>query len=148
MITSIFASFSAVLGYAIIADAPKRELGYISLAGIFSWLPYLILTNNNMSPLIATVFGGLSLAYYCRIMSFNRKNPITLYLIPGFLPLAPGSTLYKATINYIDGKHSIAIGYSVLAVELTIAIAIGIAIIMSLPSKYAHIKIKPIYKKR
>lgn len=142
ILQTIFAFISCVF-FAIIFTAPKNELVYCGLAGGSGWFFYTLINSNNNQAVFATFVGALAVAAVSRILSHVRRAPSTLFLLPGILPLVPGSGMYYTMYGVLNGDMFSSYTKGVETFKLAGVIAIGIIVIFSLPrSFFSFIKLK------
>lgn len=146
ILLQLIAGFFAVYAYGIMSNAPKNELVYIGFGGTVSWFFYSVLTQLSFSVIAATFISAIFLTVYSRIMAFNRKTPITIFIAPGFLPLAPGGTIFLAISNYISGYQDLALFYTVFAFEIACVLTLGMSAIYIVPHRFFEVKLPKIYK--
>lgn len=137
LIVAFVVSMVASCCFGIIFHAPKKEIIPSGFVGGLGWLVYIILTGNGVSVTYASFFATLALAVVARIMSVARKNPVTIFLITGIFPLVPGIGIYNTGYSLFmntDNLQTLNIGLQ--TVEIAIAIALGIGVVMFLPSAF------------
>ena len=142
-------SFLDTMGFAVIYNAPKRELINCGIAGALGWVVYFYIMGETTNSTLS-VFGGSIVVSACsRVLSYTRRAPSTLFLIPGIIPLVPGYPMYNTMLAMIeqDLYHSYLEGVGTL--QMAGAIAIGIVFIFSLPYRaFAWVAPKDERKKR
>ena len=143
MIIQIILCTIAVIGFAIIFNVPRRELIFCGLAGAAGWTAFtLIITFTAGTAIISTFVAAMTVTIFARILSTLRKMPSTLYIIPGIIPLVPGSLLYATMFYVVNGYHGQAMVQGVEALAIAGVIALGLLVIFSLPRKLFYFKIK------
>ena len=142
-----FVIFSACFFFSITFNIPKRELIYCGFTGALGWFIYCVSVYMfDLSNIIGTFLAAIFLTYACRILSNVRQAPSTIYLIPGILPLVPGSHMYYTMYGILNGDMIYSYNEAVLTAKLAGVIAVGIIIVLSLP--YSFFDIKNIIKKK
>jgi uncharacterized membrane protein YjjB (DUF3815 family) len=61
-----------------------------------------------------------------------RKTPATLFVIPGMVPLVPGSSLYNTMSYAVRGEMEAARAYGTKTLLCALAIAAGISFVTAL----------------
>lgn len=123
--------------FGIIFHAPKKEIFPAGFVGGLGWLVYIILTGQGVSVTYASFFATLALAIVARILSVARKNPVTIFLITGIFPLVPGIGIYNTGYSlFMNSNNLQTLNIGLQTVEIAIAIALGIGVVMSLPSVF------------
>lgn len=126
--TGIYAFFSTI-GFAVLFNIPRRQLVYAGLSGMLGWLVYTLALSQSQNPILANFFGGLAAGLSGEIFARMRKQPATLFVVPGIIPLVPGYGLYytMSAIIVKDYQTAVSVGFE----ASLIAIAIASAIIIS-----------------
>lgn len=133
MILRIVLTFVASLTFSILFGVPKKELIICGLCGAVGWLVYELLRPGTPSDLIPVFAASVAATAASRFFSFRRKNPITLYLIAGIIPLVPGFGIYYTMYNILMGNPDLAGAYGINTVRTAGVISLGIVIVLALP---------------
>lgn len=144
LISHFIYSLFGTVGYAIYFQVPIRLLPSLGFIGGSGWVLYIIMTEQlAIGSSSANLCSALLVALLSELAARATKNPVTMFVIPGIIPLVPGYTLYK-TIYYISQNNmdlGLASGLSALASAG--AIAIGVMLI----SSFGKISMKIVSKK-
>ena len=102
MIITIIGSFLAVVAFCILIELPKKYMIYAGFTGTLCWTAYyvaeLFLKRVEISAFIATIF----LAATSHILARVLKAPVSIFLIPGILPIVPGGSIYRCAYAFIN----------------------------------------------
>ncbi|HOQ17148.1 MAG TPA: threonine/serine exporter family protein [Defluviitaleaceae bacterium] len=131
MILQIISAFFATFFFAILFNVSKKELGYCGLVGSLGWLIYLFIFKWTDSVIFSNFISALSISIISRILAKLRKMPITIFLIPGIIPLVPGAGMYKTMYAVLNQNFKEAAFYGAQTFEIAGAIAIAIIFISS-----------------
>ena len=112
-------SFIAVLAFAILFHAPRREWAPCGLTGV--------------SVVAASLYGTLALALLSRVLAVVRRCPVTVFLTGGIFPLVPGAGIYYTVYAFITGDNAGALFKGVETLKIAGAIALGIVLVLALP---------------
>ncbi|MBS4539700.1 threonine/serine exporter family protein [Clostridium sp. D2Q-11] len=128
----IFA-FISTIGFSIIFNISRDSIIKSGLNGAIGWIIYTILNNTFNSPVVAAFFGALSVGLLGEFFARFFKKPATIFIIPGMVPLVPGSGMYYTMLaitekRFIDAAN---IGSETIFIAAAIASAIIISISMS-----------------
>lgn len=96
----------AVFFTAYVFEAPHHLNKYIALLGGIGWFAYLILIKH-YDYMVATYLSSFVIAFFSHVAARKFKVPVTVFFIPAFFPLVPGTKLYEAVYAYITNKPSI-----------------------------------------
>lgn len=136
MIMQIIAAFFATLSFSVLFNVDKKELILCGLNGSVGWLFYNLSLENNFSIITSTFIFSVIITSMSRFLANIRKTPITVFLISGIIPLVPGAGVYYTMYNIINGKNAEAALKGIETLRIAGAIAIGIILILSLPTKF------------
>lgn len=123
----IYAVISTI-GFAVIFNIPKKNIFHAGITGGIGWTIYkLLLPNNNL--ILAVFMGALVVGFLGEIMARIFKTPVTIFIIPGIIPLVPGYGLYYTMLKVIEKDYMSAadVGTEALLVAVTIASAIVVS---------------------
>ncbi len=139
--------FSIIAGIAVISfsmqlNAPFREFPFIGIAAFVTQFVYMVGYYHLYSILYATLLSSICLTLVSRILAYNRRIPITIFLIPGFWPIAPGAVVYKATLCFINNNLLSAQEFILLSIQMAGAIVIGVSFVYVIPQKFFNVNIK------
>ena len=126
-------SFIAVLAFAILFHAPRREWAPCGLTGLGGWVVYWLAVQGGVSVVAASLCGTLALALLSRVLAVVRRCPVTVFLTGGIFPLVPGAGIYYTVYAFITGDNAGALFKGVETLKIAGAIALGIVLVLALP---------------
>ncbi|WP_432723384.1 threonine/serine exporter family protein [Staphylococcus equorum] len=133
-------SFTASYFFALIYDAPKKLFFSAGLAGALGYLVNFILsTTFQMDSIYTSLLGSLTLGLISHMMSRILKSPVVIFMIPGIIPLVPGSLAFRATQQLVTLNFSEANNTLIRTILIAGSIALGLLISDQL-SKILNIK--------
>ncbi|MCO6019174.1 MULTISPECIES: threonine/serine exporter family protein [Carnobacterium] len=121
-------SFLTTAAFAIITNVPKRSLVSCGLTGMLGWIVYWGTGQFGVSNVLATFLGAFTVAIFSHFFSRIKKMPVTIFNIPGIVPLVPGALAYQAVRNLVLGDYVVAVSISVKVLLVAGAIASGLVI--------------------
>ena len=133
------AGAGATVSFCLLFSVPLRQWLYCGIVGGIAWLFYYTLAAQ-FNEVFATLCATMAIVLLSRILSLLRKCPVTLLLLPGIIPLAPGMALYYTAYYFVADDLESAGQSLFLAVKLAAAIVIGIIVIFAIPMKPPHKK--------
>lgn len=143
MLYQTLLAFIACIFFAIIFNAPRKELVYCGITGSFGWFFYTYINTLSNNVVLATFVGAIAVTAASRLLSHVRRAPSTLFLIPGILPLVPGAGIYYTMYGVLNGDMLYSYTKGVETLKIAGVISIGIILILSLPySVFGFIKLK------
>ncbi|MBE6730631.1 MAG: threonine/serine exporter [Ruminococcaceae bacterium] len=132
----------ASAAFAIFYTPPFRHLIWAGITGGFGWVIYVIFANYGVDAGFSSFFATVAVTALSRSLAFHRKAPITIFLIPGIIPLVPGIAIYQTGYYMFMSESSKAISYAASTFSIAIAIALGMALTLSLPQVFFSFKRK------
>lgn len=136
MILQFFVSMFATLSFAILFGAPKKELPLCGLTGGICWLVYLLCLEYNGSTIFSNLIATFAVTVLSRTIAAMRKNPVTVYLISGILPLVPGAGIYYMSYYFIMNEMTECSNAGMNTVKVAGAIVLGIVFGFALPQSW------------
>ena len=132
MITQLIMAFLGTVGFALRFHLRKSLILPASIGGFISWGIYLIFYEVfGYGYFVSALIACVCVAFYSEILARKLKAPANLFLIPGVVPLIPGSSLYYAMSYAVTGEMDIAKTYSLKMIEFALGIAIGISLVVA-----------------
>lgn len=135
-------AFVSTIAFAIIFHTPRREWIFTGFTGGAGWLVYLVATDMGCGAVAASFLATIALTWLSRVFSFQRKAPVTVFLICGIFPLVPGAGIYYTGYNFFMGSNAQALDKGLETIKIAVAIALGIGIVLSLPQALFSFKRK------
>ncbi|MBM7613905.1 threonine/serine exporter family protein [Alkaliphilus hydrothermalis] len=127
-------AFISTIGFAFIFNTPKAALLRSGLAGAFGWAVYIVVNQVSGSVVLSTFMGSLCIGLVGEVFAILNKNPITVYIIPGIVPLVPGFGLYNTMLSLLENDYDGALLHGSQSVMIAIAIAGALTIALSVNS--------------
>ena len=93
-VMNVICSFMGTIGFAVMFNVPMRFYLCCGFTGTAGWMAYYAIVNGDMSAVTASFFGTLAVVLISRILTVLMKCPITIFLVPGIIPLVPGAGIY------------------------------------------------------
>lgn len=142
MLASSIIALLATLGFSIIFNIRGINLFYSSLGGGLSWFFYVLGNSIWNTPILGLFLGALIGSIYAEIMARVRKTPVTLFVICSVIPLVPGSDMYYAMYQSINGNIEKSITTSVVTISKALSIAFAIILVSSMAKLTKEIKLR------
>ena len=133
MILQTVASFMAVICFSIVLGVPKKFLVLTGITGAIGWIAFLICTSTfNFSMIMASLISAIVIAIVSMILSRIFKIIVTVFFVPGILPIVPGVSLYRMVYNILTRNMELVKHYFFETLLIAGAIAMSIFIIESI----------------
>lgn len=138
IIVQFIVSMIATISFAVLFTAPRKEILCCGITGAVGWIVYYLITANGISNVFASMLATFCLTILARIFATTRKNPVTVYLLPGIFPLVPGAGIYY-TAYYLFIGDNVMSGFKGLeTLEIAGAIVFGIIFGFGIPQAWFH----------
>ena len=123
LVHPLVALFASV-GYAIVCNAPRKEIPYCGLTAFLCWLVYQLVLRHDGSSFLATLLATFAATGFARFLAYHRMLPTIVYHIPGILPLVPGAAVYRCITSAMESR--------VLETTANILTTIGIIVVFTI----------------
>ncbi|AKL95192.1 hypothetical protein CACET_c17440 [Clostridium aceticum] len=133
-ITNFLFAYICTIGFAILFNVPKSSLVKSGFAGAFGWTIFLLINNKFESVVVSTFIASFVIALIGEFFAIVGKQPITVYIIPGIVPLVPGFGLYYTMLSILEEDYELAISHGSESLLIAMAIAGSLTIVLSLNS--------------
>ncbi|MBN2897140.1 MAG: threonine/serine exporter family protein [Clostridia bacterium] len=141
-LTQFIFAYISTAGFAVIFNAPSRAIYKSGLAGALGWLCYMLALDAQLDKAIASFIGALIVGLISEWYAIKTKRPVTIYVIPGIIPLVPGFGLYYTILSIIQNDYPKAAQTGFEATFIAIGIALGLILALQagkgLRTSYIH----------
>lgn len=128
----VLGAFLAVMSLCIMFNVPKRYVLYDGIATAVGWFVYLVVMEKGLSEMLAMFFASMVIALTSHIFARIFKAPVTIFLIPGMLPLVPGVGMYRIVYYLVIGNNKMSSHYLIQTLLLAGVLALGVFVVDSL----------------
>lgn len=135
MLLQTLATFILTVSFCVILAAPRSEWIFCGISGIVSYLVNQLILTSGIHQILATLGAAMALSLSSRMLAVLRRQPVTVYLMPGIFPLAPGAGIYFTAYYLIAGDMEAFSQEGMKTLETAVAIALGIVFASGLPQK-------------
>lgn len=115
-------------GFALFTHIRTRLLPAATLGGLLSWAVYLLVYYFSPNLFLSNLVAAVAVYIWSEIMARIMKAPVTIFLVPGIIPLLPGSYLYYTTLALLNKETAEFQSYGISTIAVTMGIACGIVI--------------------
>lgn len=116
------------LGFALFFNVRPCHLPIATLGGALSWVCYLLVFHQDQSFFLASLVAALAICLWSETLARIRKAPANTFLIPGIVPLLPGSALYRCMSAVVQQDMDVFIQKGVETLLVAVGIAGGILV--------------------
>lgn len=128
-------SMVATISFAILFHAPKNEVVYCGLTGAFGWVIYYGMVENDFNAVLSVLVSTFCLTIMARCFAVARKNPVTMYVLPGIFPIVPGAGIYYTAYYLFIGSTDLSGAKGLETLEIAGAIVFGIIFGFGIPQR-------------
>lgn len=132
MIVQAIVAFLAVLCFSVVLGIPKKFIILSGLTGSMGWIIFLIFSNLGLSTIIASLISAVCVAIISAILSKVAKTIISIFFIPGILPVVPGVAMYRAVYYVLNNDSEMTKQYLYETILIAGAIALSIFAVESI----------------
>lgn len=132
MILQVLYGFIAAAGFGIVFNVPRGSVIAAGISGAIGWFGYLIIMQIYPSPIVATFVASVLIGLMGEFFAKRMKNPSTIFIIPGIIPLVPGIMSFRTIKALIDGDNELALNLAILTVGIALAVSSGLIFVISL----------------
>lgn len=123
----------STLGFAILFQVPPKYSFWCAVTGAVGWLTYQLIMLTGAGPAVSSLIAVIPLTLLCRFFSIWCKTPTTVFLFTGIFPLVPGAGIYYTAYHFIMSETELFFSKGMETFKVAIAMAVGIAITLSVP---------------
>lgn len=125
-------SFIAAAEFAILFQAPKKSLPVSGVIGAVGWVVYIYIRKDlNYDSFYAMFAATVSLSLLSELAARIFKQPVTVFVIPGIIPIVPGLGMYKGMAAIIENNYDTGVNILITTVMDASAIALGMMLMTS-----------------
>lgn len=128
----VLASFFAVLGWALMFNAPVGVALASALIAVAGNTPRLLLLDAGWAPHVATFVGALTIGLICHVAGWILRLPVLIMTVPTLLVMIPGAPGVRSLMYFNSGDLMQALGNGIVVVLQAIAMVAGLCAAMML----------------
>ncbi len=138
LFVQLSSSFVATGTFCVIFNVPKKYILNGATIGSVGWTIYVIMARYMLlGDVLASFVASLVVSVWSYILSKRKFAPITLFLIPGIIPLVPGVGMYRTAYYTIFKEYANALESALTAFQVSGVIAASITISTYVPIIFA-----------
>ena len=101
MLIQVIGAFFSVVAFSFLLHVPRKYIIWAGFTGAVGWWIYLFLIGINLSVAMSTFLSGCLVSLCGQIFARVLKAPVTIFVIPGILPLVPGAGMFRIAHSVI-----------------------------------------------
>lgn len=132
MVIELIFCFMATVAFGVIFNVPKRVVWIGGVIGALAWFIYSTLPELGVTVVFATAVASLVSATSSHLLARKYRVPVTIFSIPGIIPLVPGSRAYFTMLAFVDGDYILGLQLGIETMLQAGAIAAGLVFALSI----------------
>ena len=134
LFAQILAAVLGTVGFSIMFSVPREYYPLCGFVGGAGWMIYCLVLPYAAAP-GATLAAAVLVVFLSRLFAVWRRCPVTIFLIPGIIPLVPGGDIYWMAYYIVIDQVETAAEKGFEAVKIAVAIVLGIVFVFQIPQK-------------
>ena len=126
LLVSTLTALIGTLGFAVLFKVRVRHLPFAGACGVLTWVLYYSVVFFGGSLFLAAFLSCAVATCFSEICARARRAPAPVFLVPGTIPIVPGSDLYYTMCSLLSGDFGGCAHYLVRALLIGIGIGGGI----------------------
>ena len=122
-------SFLSSISFAVICNVPRKSIPIGGIVGMCGWIGYWLLSSEGYGVFLSSVVCSLLLAFIGHIFARIYKMPLTVFYVPGLVPIVPGITVFQAfrllTLHDYDGALIAFLNVGYCAVGIAVGLVVS-----------------------
>ncbi len=125
----------ATVGFSFLWHVSWKHMPFVGITGGVCWLMFLVFYDKmGLGP--ASFFASVGLAFCAFLFSRVKQCPVTVFLVPGIVPIVPGCTLFFAVFDLLRLNYHDAAILAAQSIIICGAIVLGTALVSVIPPKF------------
>ncbi len=126
-------AFLATVAFAVLFQAPRKSLAVSGVIGAVGWVVFVYVRKDlEYSSFYANLFATISLSLLSELAARVFKQPVTVFVIPGIIPIVPGLGMYNGMAQIIENHYDQGVNILLTAGLDASAIALGMMFMTSI----------------
>lgn len=131
MIIQFISAFISTAGFSVLFNIPRKDIIKASFIGSVGWLIYQYTQTHSL--MLKAFLAAFVIGILGELFSKIFKEPVTIFIIPGIIPIVPGYGLYYTMLKIIESDYESAatIGFESILIALLIASGLMVSTALS-----------------
>lgn len=131
VLLQVVSAFLGVISLAVLFHVPRKYLLPAGLTGAGGWLIELLVMNQTENAMMSAFLSAVFVAVISQLLARIFKAPVTVYLVPGILPLVPGVGMYRMVYYLLQENGESASYYFAYTLQVAGMIALAVFVVDS-----------------
>lgn len=127
IVKSILALITAMFT-GITLRTPSSAWITVGVTGMLGWATNQVLSGWKLPELIAAATSALVVGTAAEILARIQKQPVTVYVVSGIIPLVPGTIAYNSMLAFIEKRFDQGLFLAFRSFLIASYLAAGLAI--------------------
>ncbi len=128
MLINSLLAFATALFTGITLRTPKSAWITVGITGMMGWATSEALSRQRVPELVVAVAGALMIGALAEILARFQKQPVTVYIVSGIIPLVPGTTAYNSMLAFLERNFDSGLYLAFKAFLIASYLAAGLAV--------------------
>ncbi len=128
LLRMVLAFMTALLTGVTLRTPPSAWLT-VGLTGMLGWGASEALSGKKVPELVVAVSGAVVVGAIAEIMARIQKQPVTVYIVSGIIPLVPGITAYNSMLEFLNRRFNEGLFLAFRAFLVASYLAAGLAVV-------------------
>ncbi len=129
MLMKMFLALTTSSFTGITLRTPRSAWFTVGLAGMSGWAVRDLIARQNIPELVAAVSGAIAVGLTAEIFARIQKQPVTVYIVSGIIPLVPGITAYNSMVQFLEKNFELGFFLAFKAFLIASYLAAGLAMV-------------------
>lgn len=129
MALKMLLAFVTSLFTGITLHIPVRTWLAVGITGTLGWAANQAALNRGQPAVIAAAGGAMVVGLMAEILARLQKEPATVYIVSGIIPLVPGIIAYNAMLEFLENRYTRGLALAFEAFLIASYIATGLAVV-------------------
>lgn len=130
--TAFVFAFIATAAFGILFQAPRKSLHVSGVIGAVGWVVYCYIRKDlAYDSFYAMFFATVALSLLSELAARIFKQPVTIFVIPGIIPIVPGLGMYRGMAAIIENNYDTGMNILITTGMDASAIALGMMLMTS-----------------
>lgn len=131
VLLQVGSAFLGVVTLAVLFHVPRKYLLSAGLTGAGGWFIELLVMNQTDNAMMSAFLSASFVAVISQLSARIFKAPVTVYLVPGILPLVPGVGMYRIVYYLLQENGEYASYYFSYTLQVAGMIALAVFVVDS-----------------
>lgn len=128
MIINAFLAFFTALFTGITLRTPMPAWITVGITGMMGWTVSEALARRKVPELVVAVASALVVGAIAEILARLQKQPVTVFIVSGIIPVVPGTTAYNSMLAFLERDFDRGLYLAFKAFLIASYLAAGLAV--------------------